>query len=209
MKWMGSLTRGVLVLGLALPLASSVACGGSGNKEPEVVKAQVTAGNLPDGGDWVGVYYSQLYGYLHMTKSGKHVTGVWKAPGGTWGRLSGEVTGDLLLFEWEEHVIGGVGPSSTKRGRGYFKYHRPEGEIVSDELKGEWGLGESNAGNAWEAVKQKNQEPDPNSILEEVGAAAEDTTGGGWDEPNKAPEGVGGGEDDGSVGIDDEGEGGE
>ena len=159
---------------------------------------------MPDGAEWNGVYFSQQYGYLHMTKEGKAVTGVWKSPKGAWGRMVGEVTGDLFFFEWEEHKIGQVGPNATTKGKGYFKYHRPEGENVNDELKGEWGLGENEVGHPWEAVKQRNMDPDPKSILEEVGAAGDETVGGGWDEKPSAPAPAPSESEDDSVGVEDE-----
>lgn len=200
-----ALSRVVAALALALFTLSVAACGGGGGGGKNEVKyAQVQAGDMPEGADWTGVYYSEVYGYLHLTKEGKTVSGVWKTAGGTWGQMHGEVTGDLFKFEWEEHKIGGVGPGSKTEGRGYFKYFRPEGELVSDELKGEWGLGQSEAGNSWTATKQRNMDPDPNSILEEVGAAGRQTTGSEWDTKAPPPPSAGGADDGDSVGIDDE-----
>lgn len=31
-------------------------------------------------------------------------------------------------------------------------------------IKGEWGLGENEAGHTWEALKQMNMDPDPKSV---------------------------------------------
>ncbi len=42
-------------------------CGGSGN---EVKTAQVKAGEMPANGEWTGVYYNPVYGYLHLVKDG-------------------------------------------------------------------------------------------------------------------------------------------
>lgn len=154
--------RSALCAGLVLTAASGVtACGGSG---PEAKHAQVSAGAMPAGGSWQGVYYNQVYGFLHITDTNNAVQGAWRNTNGDkWGELFGEIEGDLLTFTWKEHKIGVVGPNATSEGKGYFKYVVPkEGE--AHELRGEWGLGESNSGHSWNCVKQLNQEADPKSV---------------------------------------------
>ncbi len=155
-----ALIRSSLVLALFVPL--TVACGGSGKEVKTIV--DVPAGRMPEGGEWRGVYYSQLYGFLHLTESGDSITGAWRTTAGDkWGELFGEVEGDVLNYTWKEHTIGAVGPNATSEGSGYFRYTIPkEGE--AHEIKGEWGLGEENAGHSWAAIKQTNREPDPKSV---------------------------------------------
>lgn len=151
---------GIVALAVALSGGVLVACGPK--VDPNV--AQVTAGAMPEGGEWRGVYYNQRYGFLHLTDSGNAINGAWRnTEGDKWGELHGEFEGDLLRFQWIEHKVGVVGPNATSKGKGYFKYVIV-GEDASHELKGEWGLGEHDAGNPWDAVKQKNQEPDPKSV---------------------------------------------
>jgi hypothetical protein len=77
--------------------------------------------------------------------------------------MHGEVDGDLFRYDWVERKIGAVGSDTERKGKGFFRYTIPkEGE--AHEIAGEWGLGESDAGNAWRAVKQKNMQPDPKSV---------------------------------------------
>ncbi len=138
-----------------------VACG----KPPPPTTANVKAGDLPAAGDWSGVFYSPLYGHLHLVKEGGSVSGKWRTTGGDkWGELHGEVTGDLLKYKWVEHKIGMVGPGSTVEGRGYFKYYVPAEENANHEIKGEWGLERSEVGNPWEAIRQRNMLPEPDSV---------------------------------------------
>lgn len=139
---------------------AAAACGGG----PEPKVANPKAGPLPEGGDWAGVYYSQLYGYLHLLADGSAVNGAWRTTAGdAFGELNGEVDGNLLKFTWQERKIGAVGADANRKGNGYFVYSIPKaGE--AHEIIGEWGLGEENAGNEWRAVKQKNMVPNPQSV---------------------------------------------
>jgi len=92
------------------------------------------------------------------------------------------VTGDLMKFSWVEHTIGGVGPNSSRSGKGYFKYKRPPGDNVDDTIAGEIGTGNDEVGEPWDAIKQRNIKPDLNSI---GGTGAMDIGGGEWDGENK------------------------
>ena len=142
-----------------------VGLGSLGCKPPPPTTASVKAGDLPAGGDWSGVFYSPLYGYLHLVVQGNVVSGKWRTTNGDkWGELHGEVTGDLLKYQWLEHRIGMIGPGSTTEGRGYFKYFVPADENANHEIKGEWGLDKTEIGNPWVAVRQRNMLPDPNSV---------------------------------------------
>jgi hypothetical protein len=167
-----------LVLALPLALAGVTACGGS--KGDSVTKAQVKPGDMPAEGEWTGVYYSQLFGHLHMVKDGSAIIGRWRtAAGDKWGELHGEAVGDVVRFEWKEHRIGMVGPNATSNGRGYFRYVVPEGENVEHEIHGEWGLGASDSGNPWDAIKQRRQAPDLDSVMPDETQRIEDK---GWDQ---------------------------
>lgn len=162
---------------LALPSALSLsACGPSS----DVKHAQIKAGEMPAGAEWQGVYYSPVYGYLHMLTDGKSAQGAWRTGGGdAYGELQGEVDGDVLHYTWTQHKIGQLGKEATSSGKGYFKYTVPkEGE--AHKIVGEWGLGESDAGNSWDAVKQTNMQPNPASVKpDEIEGKV---NAGGWDD---------------------------
>jgi hypothetical protein len=163
---------------LVAPLALGVAACGGG--QGEVKTADVKAGKMPDGGDWKGVYYSPLYGYLHIETEGDAVTGAWRtAAGDAFGELNGKTDGNLLRYEWKERRIGAVGADAVKEGKGYFVYTIPKAD-EAHQIHGEWGLGKSDAGNTWEAIKQKNMPPDLKSVQPDEYEGR--VSGGGWDE---------------------------
>lgn len=165
-----SLTRVVPRWACGVPSVCLVAClalsgAASCGKPPPPTTANVKAGDLSAEGDWSGVFFSPIYGDLHLVKDGGSVSGKWRTKSGDkWGELHGEVTGDLLKFKWVEYKIGMVGPGATTEGRGYFKYIVPPGENVNHEIKGEWGLDKSEVGNPWEAIRQRNRLPDLDSV---------------------------------------------
>ncbi|RYZ06027.1 MAG: hypothetical protein EOO73_17935 [Myxococcales bacterium] len=167
---------------VVLAIASSlVGCGGNS----EVKHANVKPGALPEGGEWNGVYYSTTFGYLHLVSDNKSANGAWRTTAGdAWGEMSGEVDGDLLRFQWTERKIGAIGADATKKGHGYFRYTIPTpGE--PHKIVGEWGLGESDAGAPWEAVKQIRMEPKPESVKpDEIEGR---TNVGGWDDSEEKP----------------------
>ena len=177
-------TRFGLVAALALPLCSLPACGGSKQEE---VHSIPKPGDMPDGGEWTGVFFSSTYGHLHIIKEGSSVSGAWRnAAGDKWGTLHGEVMGNLLKYEWEETTIGMVGPSAKKSGKGFFQYVRGKGDNPNDEIHGEWGLGHEWTGVTWDAVKQRNSKPDPGSVVPDE---TQKTEGGGWDDERKKKSG--------------------
>ncbi len=167
----------LLCMALAAPLTLGVVGCGGGN-EPK--HATVKAGEMPSGGEWAGVYFSPLYGYLHIVADGKAVNGAWRtAAGDAFGEMHGETDGNLLKYEWKERRIGAVGADAVKKGHGYFVYTIPKsGE--AHEIKGEWGLGDDEAGNSWQAVKQKNMPPDLKAVMPDEYEGR--VTGGGWDD---------------------------
>lgn len=141
---------------------------------PKMVQPQAAAqlpdlelpapGAMPSGARWDGVYYSELYGYLHIAVKGDAASGRWQRPvKDRWGELRGKITGNVLEFSWSEHVNGPQGPGRTRSGKGYFKYERPSGENVDDQLRGEV-VGDDESSGPWEAMKQRNIPPDPGSI---------------------------------------------
>jgi hypothetical protein len=181
----GKLPRFMLAVALMAPLTLGVvACGGGG---PPPGHAVVKAGEMPAGGEWQGVYFSPLYGYLHIVADGKAVNGAWRtAAGDAFGELHGEIDGNVLRYEWKERRIGAVGADAVKKGKGYFVYSIPkEGE--AHEIKGEWGLEDNDAGNGWDAVKQKNMPPDLKSVQPDEYEGH--VTGGGWDQSGDQKEG--------------------
>jgi hypothetical protein len=181
-----SIARVALVAALVAPMGITVsACGGGGKQEAKT--ANVQPGEMPVGGGWSGVYYSPLYGYLHLIQEGDSVNGAWRTNSGeAWGEMQGKVEGDVMRFTWTEHKIGMVGANAVTSGNGYFRYTAPRaGE--SHELKGEWGLGVDEAGNAWDAVKQANMKPNPRSVRPDESEAR--VGGGEWDEAEADTEG--------------------
>jgi hypothetical protein len=191
----GSIAKASLFLALGLPLAA-VGCA----SEKEIKHATLKPGEMPMGGKWSGVYYSQVYGYLHLTEQGNAVTGAWRnAAGDKWGEMAGEADGRLLKFEWTEHTIGGIGSAAESHGKGAFLYKVP-GEKEPHEIQGQWGLGENECCEKWDAVKQMNMEPDPKSVRpDEIEGRV---SGGGWDDEGGDEESDDSGSDDSS----DEGE---
>lgn len=183
-RWLFTLaSAGALVL--TVPVVA-----GCGPGTPEAKLANVQAGDLPEGGEWNGVYFSELYGYLHLVQDGNAISGKWQRPHkDRWGEVHGQVTGDLMKFEWKEYTVGVVVANATKSGRGYFKYKRPQGDNVDDQLVGEIGRGADEVGDPWDAIKQRNVKPDLASI---GGSNTGDVGGGDFDSDNKeegTPEG--------------------
>jgi hypothetical protein len=166
-----------LSLSLVLSLSATLVACGPGN-EPKM--ADVKAGAMPAGEEWNGVYYSQLYGYLHLVSDNRSASGAWRnTAGDAWGEMSGQCDGDLFKYEWTERKIGAIGADATKKGHGYFKYTKPKPDEAA-KIVGQWGLGESEAGNPWEAVKQIRMEPKPDSVRpDEIEGR---TNVGGWDD---------------------------
>ena len=138
----GSMT---LLFGLAL-----VACGGS--------KPAIVAGTMPAGGSFTGVYFSPQYGEMNLVQNGSAVIGEYKQEMRS-GKIQGEVSGDLLRFEWVESKAMVSNRAQQTRGHGYFRYvvDKSNGDHL---LKGEWGLGDADSGGGpWNGYKAKGKEP--------------------------------------------------
>jgi hypothetical protein len=174
-----TLKRTVLLLGLMMPVAGVVGCGSRAKT------AVLTPGEMPEGAQWKGVYYSTLYGYLHLEEKGDELHGGWRTVAGdAWGEMTGTADGDLMRFEWTEHRIGMVGPSAKRSGHGYFRYVRTATAETKapDEIHGEWGLGDAQSGNGWKATKQINMEPDLKGVRPDEVESAGTVQAGGWDD---------------------------
>jgi hypothetical protein len=171
------LRRTFASLVIPLGLMSLVALGGCAGASGSGSKGIPHAGDMPENGNWLGVYYNPLFGNLHMVPTGDGVAAKWKRTDGShWGELHGLTQGNLLKYEWVEHKIGLVGPGSTTKGKGYFVYKRPPGDDVDDTIEGEWGLEDAATGNRWDCVKQRRQVPDLKSVggMEEPGGPSKD-----------------------------------
>ena len=174
----------LLVLAVAGLALVAVGCNGGGSGTAK--SANIESGPMPSDASWTGVYYNPLYGWLHVVEEGDMVEGRWLRPRkDRWGELHGKADGNVLRFDWKEYEIGVVGPRSQKKGKGYFVYSRPEGDNVDDRIDGELGKGDSDTGlPPWDAIKQRNQKPDIDSI---GGSGAADVGGGDWDSSNEEP----------------------
>ena len=126
---------------------------GCGSSAPEI-----KAGNMPAGGNFSGVYFSPQYGEMNLIQNGNSVIGEYKHEMRS-GKLSGEVQGDLLRFQWTEAKAMVSNRAQETIGHGYFRYvvDPANGDHL---LKGEWGLGDQETGGGpWNGYKAKNKEP--------------------------------------------------
>jgi hypothetical protein len=155
---------GACILGVALS-TGALACGCGGGQTAKF--AQVKAGEMPSGETWVGVYYNQVYGYLHIIQQEGNIVGRFKRTDGShWGELSGTAEGNVMHFTWKEHKYGGVGPSADSHGSGQFVYKlsADADKKAPPELDGQYALDDSNDIGDWHCVKQVNMKPDLDSI---------------------------------------------
>jgi hypothetical protein len=158
--------RAILPLLVSLSLAAMPACG---NKNANSA-ANVTAGTMPDGESWNGVYFHPTFGHLHMVEEGENVVGRWRrTDSSAWGEMSGTKKGNLVRYTWKEHKIGTVGPGATAQGKGYFQYKMGK-ENAMAELTGEYGVDDEEAGSQWNCVKQQRMAPDLKSINGDSGS---------------------------------------
>jgi hypothetical protein len=165
------------------PVLATIATTGCGAGGGDAKLANVKAGELPHGETWKGVFYSELYGNLHLVPTGSKVVGKWERPHKEkYGKLKGTIDGDVLHFEWTEHLNGVVGPNSERTGHGYFKFKVAVETNGEPSIIGEIGKGGDEVGSPWDAIRQKNIEPDLSSI---GGSGAGDVGGGDWDGENK------------------------
>jgi len=134
---------------------------------------------MPQGAEWQGVYQGPYHIYLRITQSGAHAQGTWRAMGGREGELWGDLDGNVMKFTFAEHDAKS---KSAWAGRGYFVYSIKEPGDVP-EIRGQWGLGMSEPGASWYAVKK------PDVALEEAEKKLSDTDSTGPGEDNSAGSG--------------------
>jgi hypothetical protein len=133
---------------------------------------------MPDGQSWSGVYYNPIYGYLHVLE---HDAKVWGRYAWTnrsrWGEIQGEADGNVLRFTWVEHEIGPVASGDAHGGKGRFVYV-VRGDAAA--LQGAFGVGDDESGaGEWDAVKQPNMRPNPDSVSGDPATTAPSTDS--WD----------------------------
>lgn len=154
-------------LGMTLAVTAITAAAGSalvGCGTPQAVFPEVKSGDMPEGESWEGVYYNQVYGYLHLVGKGDELVGRWKRTDSShWGELSGQASGNILKFTWTEHRYGAVGPSGDAHGTGRFVF-TAGGENNTPELDGKYALDGSESVGDWHCVKQTNMKPDLSQI---------------------------------------------
>jgi len=174
MRILRSLSIGSLVVAVGLTTLV-VGCGGGHG----ALTANVQPGAMPEGEGWEGVYFNQVFGYLHIKDQGENFVGRWKRTDGSkWGEMSGTITQNVVHFQWKEHTYGMTGPSALRQGKGYFVYKMGPNNIA--ELKGEYGNGQDETGAEWNLVKQKGMKADLDSIKGDVGVTDVPTHEGGW-----------------------------
>ena len=172
-----------LTLAVSLPIAlvgTLVACGEGGGAKSAITKA----GDMPDGESWNGVYYHQVFGYLHLVDNSTTVVGKWKrSDQSRWGELSGTRVGNLLHYTWKEHTYGLVGPAAEQHGKGVFVYKVEDANgHKQGKLEGVFGLREDEVGSTWNCIKQDRMDPKLDSINGDVGGTGAPPAAGKWDE---------------------------
>jgi hypothetical protein len=146
------------VIGLALA-GAGIGCAGGGTAHFAIDKT----GELPEGQEWTGVYFSPVYGNLILQEQGGNITGRWKRKDGSaWGEMSGTADGNAFHFKWTEHTYGRVGPAADSHGTGVFRYLLNDNKI--GELKGQYAIDEHDGLGDWGGVKQIGLKGDINSI---------------------------------------------
>lgn len=175
-------------LGIAL-WTLAIGCGGSSLPE-------VTAGPMPDNGNFTGVYFSPQYGEMHLVQNGNAVVGKFKKDERS-GKLQGEADGNLLRFEWTEYKAMVSNRPQETVGHGYFRYmvDASNGDHV---LKGRWGLGDDEQnGGEWNAYKSRTGSPDLESFGGDDTSGGEGESEGGESDSSSSGESESTGEDEG------------
>ncbi len=169
------LLRSTLVAAALALSVGSAAC----SNPPSAKSAKVTAGEMPAGESWSGVYFHPVYGYLHLVEEGSNIQGRWRrADQSHWGELSGTREGNVFRYKWTEHKVGMVGNAADARGKGYFVYKAGKDGA---ELDGEFGLNDDEAGSDWHSVKQQRMNPDLRSINGDAAGIAAPGATKGWE----------------------------
>ncbi|MEM9195434.1 MAG: hypothetical protein AAGF12_40060 [Myxococcota bacterium] len=144
--------RTFLGLFLVSSFAFALGCGGGRGR------ANVTAGSMPSGGSFTGVWFSPQYGEMHMLQQGASVIGEYRKDERA-GRIQGTAQGNLMRFEWTEERQLVSGRPTLTRGRGYFQY--AIGDDDRHNILGEWGIDDDEVGGGeWNAYRLRNRRPE-------------------------------------------------
>jgi hypothetical protein len=165
-----------------------------------------TKGPMHPEGNWDGVYQSD-FGRLELTVSGNNVVGLYEK-NEEYGRLEGEISGNLLFFNWTQWNVEMRGKVRETHGRGVFQYivedNEASGQTKSRHwLKGFWNYGNESPTNPWNAYKygsraKKKLKPfDPSTYTgneeeeednyDQAGGFQDSSGGGGGGGDNSAP----------------------
>jgi len=150
-----------------------------------------SAGAMPPGGSFTGVWFSGQYGEMHIIQNGAAIQGRFVKDERK-GTIIGEAEGDLIEFEWVEKKAMVANRPNESRGRGYFRYViKMNGEREEHRLEGEWGIDDdSSGGGPWTAYKMRNREPDvaPQGGGGGGGGGGYDDDEGGYDDDEEPEE---------------------
>jgi hypothetical protein len=174
---------------ITLPLVAIALAIGCGS---HVNGPHLTPAPMPEGEDWGGVYYNEVFGYAHLVVSqdnkiwGRYL---WTNQSHC-GEISGTIEQNVVHFQWTEQPTGQVVPTGQgSSGHGYWIYSVNKDKL--GQLKGEYGLKDDETGEGkWDCLKQKNIPANPDSIKCAVAAdvpATQDT----WDNGQKNGNGDG------------------
>jgi hypothetical protein len=126
-----------------------IACGGASSNMPA---GSMSAGPMPAGGDWTGVYYSD-WGRLEMQRTGDTVVGEFRSDTKK-GRISGTVNGRLLTFTFTQNDETIPGRARMFQGSGQFRYYIDQNG--DHKLQGTWGYQASyDDGGPWNASRSR------------------------------------------------------
>ncbi|MBN2803256.1 MAG: hypothetical protein JXR91_09190 [Deltaproteobacteria bacterium] len=181
-----------LILSLMSGIFAIAIIAGCGGSQGGGYKS-INPGNMPQDGTWDGVYFSDAYGRMELTANGSMVIGLYESE--RWkGKIEGDTNGNVLNFKWTQFNEDLNGKVRTTSGHGYFVLtSKDEGTAEKSRItffiKGEWGYGENNSGNNWEAVKFPEG---TQKILKMMGAADDADKGSTGKDPFSSPSGAAG-----------------
>jgi hypothetical protein len=141
---------------------------------------------MPEGEEWTGVYFNQVYGMAHIIEHDGKIWGRYKWQNQShWGEINGTVQNNVAHFDFTEYVVGPVAPNQEIKGHGYWVYAMNGDNLGT--LTGEFGEGDADRGTGtWNCLKQKNIRADPDSIKADVQSDVP-ATGDMWDKGSSKP----------------------
>lgn len=118
---------------------------------------KVVSGDMPQMGNWDGVYFSEAYGRMELSQNGDVVVGLYEGERYR-GKIEGKPDGDVLHFKWTQWNEDLNGKTRETNGHGYFRYVIVEEGTAQKSrpthyVKGEWGYLAANSGHKWEAIR--------------------------------------------------------